>query len=453
MSLYVKFIWFTFMTMLVSSLIGFFAMNIYYDLNLKQDNNDKNLAIAQSFASFVEEGPAERADASLELLGESGYQLYVTSGTEVLRYGGSYRNESLDEEVISQVLSGEEYNGIRDFPREAFVTGFFANELRNTVGVPVEIDGETYALFLRPNIGLLFQELHWLFGGLAAGIVILSFIGMTIVARFLITPISTLTVAAEEMTGESFDRPVLIRRKDEIGRLADRFVAMRAQMERSISKRKEFVHHVSHDIQSPLHTIQSSLALLEKSPIHKQKEIQEVIGEEVNRISLLTNQLLTLASFDQEELETFERVTVGKQVQESVERLRYVFEEKEHAVTIKAEDAVVKGNAILLQTVWENLLTNAAKYSDPGGMISVKVWVEGADVAVRVKDNGVGMSETEIERAFDRFYRADEARAQKGSGLGLSIVKEIIDLHQGEIRIESTPNEGTLVEVRLQSID
>lgn len=157
------------------------------------------------------------------------------------------------------------------FPRETFVTGFFANELKNTVGVSIVIDGDRQALFLRPNIKLLLQELHLLFGGLAAGIILLSFIGMLIVARLLILPITKLTEATEKMGSESFNVPLSIDRKDEIDRLADQFL-----------KRKEFVHNVSHDIQSPLHTIQSYLTLLQKEGVseNEKEQYSAIIQEE-----------------------------------------------------------------------------------------------------------------------------------------------------------------------------
>lgn len=453
MSLYVKFIWFTFATMLISSTIAFFGMNTYYHSHLKEVNNDKNMTIAQSFANLVGDVQPEQRHATLTTLGDAGYQLYVTDGDTVERYGGEYRVESIDPSEVQRVLNGEPFNGIRDFPRETFVTGFFANELRNTVGVPVNLDGKSYALFMRPNIGLLFQELHLLFGGLAVAIIFLSFIGMLIVARLLIQPITKLTEATEKMATETFDVPLAIHRKDEIGRLADQFSTMRSRIEQSILKRKEFVHNVSHDIQSPLHTIQSYLTLLQKdgiSPAEKDR-YTAVIQDETTRLSLLTKQLLTLASFDAEATELVEEVAVDQQLQQTLSHLRYAFDEKELGITAQLAEASVKGNGVLLQTVWENLLINAIKYSEPGSSIDVRLTSTTEHVIVQLQDEGIGMSPTEVEHAFDRFYRADHARTRstKGSGLGLAIVKEIIELHGGTVEISSTLGEGSTVQIIL----
>lgn len=453
MSLYVKFIWFTFLTMLISSAVSFFAMNTLYHQFLKEDNNDKNLAIAESFAGHLSALPPGQADSTLEVLGDAGYQLYVTDGSTVSRFGGEFRDETIGETEVQSVLNGSTFNGIRDFPRQTFVTGFFANELQNSIGVPVALGGEPYALFLRPDIGLLFQELHLLFGGLAAGIVLLSFLGMLAVARLLIQPITELTEATEKMAAETFDVPLAIDRRDEIGRLADQFLLMRSRIEQSTVKRKEFVHNVSHDIQSPLHTIQSYLGLLEKPgiPDSDKQQYAGIIREETARLSLLTTQLLTLASVDKETPEPFETVALHEQLQATLSHLRYMFDDRELALSMKLTPAHVQGNAVLLQTVWENLLTNALKYSERGGSVEVALRQEGQIVYVTVRDHGIGMTEDESLHAFERFYRADQARTrgQKGSGLGLSIAKDIIELHGGQIELDSAPGAGTTATVVL----
>lgn len=453
MSLYVKFIWFTFLTMLISSAISFFAMNTLYHQFLKEDNNDKNLAIAESFAGHLNSLPPNQVESTLDVLGDAGYQLYLTDGSGISRFGSEFRDETIAQEDVQHVLGGDIFNGIRDFPRQTFVTGFFANELTNSIGVPVTLGGESYALFLRPDIELLFQELHLLFGGLAVGIVLLSFLGMLLVARLLIQPITKLTEATEKMATETFDVPLAIDRRDEIGRLADQFLLMRSRIEQSTVKRKEFVHNVSHDIQSPLHTIQSYLGLLEKPGISDsdKQHYADIIREETARLSLLTTQLLTLASVDKETPEALETVALHEQLHATLSHLRYAFDDKELALSAQLSPAYTLGNAVLLQTVWENLLTNAVKYSEQGGSVDVSLTQSDNHIRVTVRDYGIGMTEDETKHAFERFYRADQARTrgQKGSGLGLSIAKEIIELHGGRIELDSTLGAGTTVTVTL----
>jgi signal transduction histidine kinase len=131
-------------------------------------------------------------------------------------------------------------------------------------------------------------------------------------------------------------------------------------------------------------------------------------------------------------MDPIEEVFVDQQVHETLSHLRYAFVEKGIGISVQSESIKVRGNAVLLQTVWENLLTNAIKYSEPGSSIEIQVTSTPEYMMLNIQDEGVGMSPVEVKHAFDRFYRADQARtgSLKGSGLGLAIVKEIIELHK-----------------------
>ncbi|WP_191556784.1 sensor histidine kinase [Metabacillus idriensis] len=454
-SLYLKFVWFTLITMIISSFTSFFVMNTYYHQFLKKENDKKNAAIASEMSAYLEGLTSDQMSDALKMLGSAGYQLYIEdqSGSGSF-YGGEYRDKTLPKEVISSVIHGEVYHGMRDYPRETFVTGFFANELKNSVGVQVEADGTNYALFIRPNIGMLFGELRLLFGGLAIGLLLLSIFGMIIAARKLIHPISHLTNVTKKMAAESFDEPINISRRDEIGQLAESFDAMRLQMKQLMTKRKEFVNNVSHDIQSPLHTIQSYLALLKKPDVTKEEQIayQNIIQQETSRLSELTKQLLALTVLDESlALQDQEMVSINKQWLDTINRYRWKLEEKEMSLSHSLKAEKIKGNAALLLTVWENLISNAVKYSEQGGSIHIETNSREDQVTIMICDEGIGMSEEEKKQAFERFYRADKARTRKteGTGLGLSIVKEIIHLHQGSILIESEPQKGTSITISL----
>ncbi|UOK56608.1 hypothetical protein MGI18_17250 [Bacillus sp. OVS6] len=124
-SLYLKFVWFTLITMIISSLTSFFVMNTYYHQYVKKENDKKNAAIAAEMSAYLEGLSSDQLSDAFEMLGASGYQLYVEdqSGSGSF-YGGEYRDKTLPKEVISTVINGEVYHGMRDYPRETFVTGF-----------------------------------------------------------------------------------------------------------------------------------------------------------------------------------------------------------------------------------------------------------------------------------------------------------------------------------------
>ena len=125
--------------MVASALIAFLAVNTYYHQQLKGQNDEKNMSIAKSIASFIESDKELDLENYFETQSAVGYKLYVVNEhREATMYGEAFREENLSSKVIDQVLNGDVYHGMRDLPSETFVTGFFSNELANTVGVPFE---------------------------------------------------------------------------------------------------------------------------------------------------------------------------------------------------------------------------------------------------------------------------------------------------------------------------
>lgn len=454
-SLYVKFIWFTLLTMLISSVTSFYVMNTYYHQFVKEDNDAKNVAIATEMATYLEGLDSSQLSPALKMLGVSGYQLYIEDENGIgLFYGGEYREKILSKDLISTVIAGDVYHGMLNFPRKTFVTGFFANELKNSVGVPLTVDGIEHALFIRPNIDMLFGELRLLFGGLGIGLMLLSILGMILVARKLIHPITHLTNVTKKMAIESFDEPINIHRKDEIGQLAESFQLMRGQLKELLKKRKEFVNNVSHDIQSPLHNIQSYLTLLDQPDLSKKQQTayRNIVHLETTRLSQLTKQLLSLTTLDEAtKLQDLEPLSINTQWIETIKRFRWKLEEKEMGLSHSLKADNIMGNAPLLQTVWENLLSNAIKYSEQNSNIYIETYNDDHQITISIHDEGIGMSEEQLNQAFDRFYRVDKARSRKteGTGLGLAIVKNIIHLHKGNITVKTGLQEGTTISIHL----
>ncbi len=296
-TLYSKFVLITVVIMVFSTVVGFLFANTYYHQKVKEENDYKNMEIAKEVAAFAE--TQEDPVAYMEQTADTGYQLYVISesGSEQF-YGGEFRDKTIASNVIKQVLDGDVYHGMREFPRETFVTGFFANELSNTVGVPFENDGEQYALFMRPNIKLLFSEVHTLLGWMIAVMVVLSIISVLIGARMLVNPIKELSEATGKVGDEHFDVTLSINREDEIGKLADRFNEMTHRLGELDMMRKSFISNVSHDIQSPLLNIQGYARLLESNELTNEEKAHYtgIIQDETRRLSSLTNQLLVLSS-------------------------------------------------------------------------------------------------------------------------------------------------------------
>jgi len=450
-TLYSKFVVTTLLVMIGSLCIGFLATNTYYHQVVKEKNDTKNVIIAQGIAHYIETAKPEDLDNYLMTLGEIGYQIYVTSGREGHFFGGEYRDKVLSESVVEYVLNGKVYHGMRDFPKETFMTGFFANELINTIGVPFTYENKSYALFIRPDIRLLFSEVHTLLGGLMLVMTVLSLLAMLLFAKALIRPITKLTAATQQLAHEKFT--VLdIDRGDELGQLATSFNIMTKKLQENDRVRKEFISNVSHDFQSPLLNIQGYVDLL-KNPLLTEKERQEyaaIIELETKRLSTLTQQLLLLTSLDQStRIAKREHYRLDEQLKETVRKYRWQIEEAQLQITYKLDQVIFNGDAGLLQNVWDNLLTNAIKYNVEGGQIHLYLQEKPTSLEILVEDNGIGMTIDQLAKVFDRFYRADSSRTKQGTGLGLAIVKQIVELHGGTVQIESMINAGTKVYIHL----
>ncbi|WP_438314215.1 ATP-binding protein [Sporosarcina sp. FA9] len=457
-SLYGKFIGFTIAIMLISALVAFLVVNTYYHQQLKGQNDEKNMLIAESIASFIESTEDLDLEKYLETQSSVGYKLYVVDEQrKSTMYGKSFRIENLKQDSINQVLEGDTYHGMKELPGETFVTGFFSDELANTVGVPFEYKGESYALFLRPDIKLLFTEVHYILGGMVLVMGIFSLLSMLILAKKLIDPITKLTEAAKEVGNEQFFGTLDINRKDEIGQLAKSFQTMVHKLDENDRIRKEFISDVSHDFQSPLLNIKGYAELLMDNDLAEQERnsYAKVIQTETERLSSLTKQLLLLTSLDQLtaplEIKLF---PLDVQLKEIIRRNRWLLEEKGMSLSMDIDEVEFRGDPAFLEKVWENILSNALKYTENDGLIDIELVKEKGQAVVSFRDNGIGIEDNELTRIFDRFYRADDSRTQEigGTGLGLSIVQQVVRLHGGTIEVTSNKGAGTTFVVKLPTM-
>lgn len=343
---------------------------------------------------------------------------------------------------------------MRDLPKETFVTGFFSDEMANTVGVPFTYDGQQHGLFIRPNIKLLFTEIHYLLGGLFIVMALVSLVAMLFVARKLIQPITTLTAATKKIGAENFALSLPINRADEIGQLADSFQSMANHLQESDATRKQFINDVSHDFQTPLQNIKGYAALLNDDSITEQarKKYTNVIESETERLSALTKQLLLLTSLDSltttMEHQTF---SLDDQLKNVIQKYRWLMDEKNISLSLEVEDVTFTGQEEYTEKIWENLLSNALKYTEENGSIHVSLEEYAQEVIIIFSDTGIGIAEEHIPQLFNRFFRVDEARHSKieGTGLGLAIVEQAVELHNGTINIQSELSQGTTFTITL----
>ena len=454
-TLYVRIIAMTMGIMIASAVIAFIFSNIYYQNYLKTENDEKVTEIAKNIVTVFEQSANQDISPYLLSMIDLGYMFYVVdeNGNDHV-YGEPFRLHNLGQDEIDAVLNGEMYHGIASFPWKPFVTGFFNNELKNTIGIPIEINGEVQALFMRPNAAQQFGEMRMFLAVLLIFSLLLSFLLVLISTRFIVNPIKNLTIATKKIAAGNYHIKLKVNRRDEIGRLASDFSEMSGRLEQTEENRQEFVSSVSHEIQSPLTSIQGfSQVLREQSlPEEEQDRYLSIIEKESRRLSTLSKQLLTLSFLDSE-IDRDQKVSfdIYDQLKEVVSSLEWQWREKGITIEMDIGHTIVFGDPKLLHQVWTNLLTNAIRYNDSDGTIIIQGINRKTGIDIVFKDTGVGIDRRDIPQLFDRFYKVDKARTRvkTGTGLGLSIAKKIIELHNGTIMVESEIGKGSQFHVFL----
>jgi signal transduction histidine kinase/DNA-binding response OmpR family regulator/HAMP domain-containing protein len=227
-----------------------------------------------------------------------------------------------------------------------------------------------------------------------------------------------------------------------------RDITDRARLERAKS---EFVATASHELRSPLTSIKGFVELLARSAEgmnERQREFIDIILRSTDRLVELVNDLLDVARIDADKVELERRPTdVGEAIREVTELLATRVAEKRQQLEVRVAAALPSAMADpgRLRQIIANLLTNAHQYTPEGGRLEAGAEADEDRVLIWVSDSGLGMTAEQVERAFDRFYRASSS----GTGLGLSIVKSLVELHHGQIEVESEPGQGTTFRVRL----
>ena len=224
-------------------------------------------------------------------------------------------------------------------------------------------------------------------------------------------------------------------------------------LEEAMDAQNRFTADASHELRTPLAAMRAEIevALRDKELSKAEaKELLESNIEEITKLETLSDALLKLARYQHDGF-NFTQVNISDVLIEAYGKLESLAKKKEIVFENELKDAQVTGDRGSLVELFVILIDNAIKYSPKGSKIELKILQTQNSVSVEVKDHGVGIKASDLPRIFDRFYRADHSRGKKvnGYGLGLSLAKQIVDLHHGEILVKSTLDKGTEVIVNL----
>lgn len=287
------------------------------------------------------------------------------------------------------------------------------------------------------------------------GVLVVGLVGGTWISNRAIAPIRQMTETAESISVRNLSERIDIQETDsELGSLAAVLNQTFGRLEEAFEQQSRFTADASHELRTPVSVIlsQTELSLSrERSPTEYQEALQ-TCRRTAMRMRSLVEGLLFLARMDAGERELeMDRFDLSVMVEETLDDLIPLAEDREVSVTKELQPTMVRSNRPRLQQVLTNLITNAIRYNRPQGTIHVTVGSDEGVALLSIQDTGIGISEVDLPHVFERFFRVDKARTltEGGTGLGLAICKTIVEMLKGTIEIDSRPDVGTDVRVRL----
>lgn len=292
------------------------------------------------------------------------------------------------------------------------------------------------------------QSLIWMIVIIVVGVGAIYF-----VAGKALDPVKNLRKSIEDINEHNLsDRITNITSKDEIGDLAAEFNKMLQRLENSFTYQKNFAANAAHELKTPLTTMKTGMQILklESSPtIDDYKETLEITEESTQRLIDVVEDLLMLAN--NPAVKFSDEIDLHKMFEAIVQEVTPLCAEKNITITFNNCNETIVGNKVLIYRAFANLIENAVKYNKSNGQIEITRQDKSDCIRISIADTGIGIAKEDLPFIFEPFYRVDQSRTRSlgGSGLGLSIVKTIIEKHKGRINVKSANNIGTIFEIEL----
>jgi two-component system sensor histidine kinase MprB len=419
----------------LASIAIFFSMRA--DLFRNVDNDLKDQASAIQSRPLVAAGPLTAGPIAFPLhhFGERDYLQIVTAS-------GATRRPANESGVPVDARTRAVATGKGEaFFADTTVAGIHARVLTVPIarGVALQIASPLDSVDRELNRLKLILLL------VSLGGIVLAAAGGALVSHTTLVAVRRVTDAAERVTStlDTSER-VPEKGKDELGRLAVSFNAMLAALEEAIETQKRFVADASHEFLTPVTSLQTNLEVLAKAPRLPAKKRKDLIGDllgELHEVRKLVGSLVELARGKNSERR--EHVRFDGLVGDCIDQATLRYPKLHFAAEL--DPTTIEGDRVRLERAVWNLLENAAKWSEPGGLI--EVGLAGGELTVR--DGGPGIRDEDKPHVFERFYRAAAARGMPGSGLGLAIVSEIAEAHGGSVEVADAEGGGALLRLKL----
>ena len=450
-TLYVRVV-LTFLAVIVFSVISSVLLSlVVFQNELNETGKKEMMSAGERIIRVYEQTAPSNLPAFMDsIAGLTSYrvQLYDRAGG-MTSYGPGNEKAaaSIGPVAVRKVLGGELYKSTRK-DDETFV------------GLPATFGGERYALFLRSstrNEGAILR----LIATILLLVLVIGGLCIVIAARYLVKPLRAMTGVTKRMAKGDFNVELTMKRKDELGTLANSINEMAREIKQMEQMRQDFVSNVSHEMGSPLTSISGFAKALKDDDLIAEGDrgqYLDIIVKESERLSRLSDNLLKLASLESEHHpfvpETFH---LDEQIRRVVVACEPLWSAKNISVELEPfpSPCPITADPDQLYQAWMNVLTNGIKFTPEGGQIRIGIArPDRYAYTVTIADSGIGIAPEDVNRIFDRFYKSDRSRNRSsgGNGLGLAIVRKIVDLHHGSIEVKSAVGQGTAIAVTLPAV-
>ena len=445
-------------TLGTSILAGYILWSFYgYFMNTRQADLDAwTTALSESVADSLEENQIERVEL---LVQRYGARQSVT--LRVFTPEGRLLSTS-DPKLDRQITDWSSVPGMREAlqnkPAQGMAKGVLSNEDRLYAAKPISRNGRMLGV-LRMSITLKQFQRQFLrvtltvLGTLSLTLLVCAFISERL-ARNMAKPIQAMRNFAMEVGRGHLGEKLNIRQNDELGQLATELNRMSQRLASLDKERRAFLANVSHELRTPVSNVHVTLEALEsgadEEPELRSRFIRTAL-DETTRLSGLIKDLLDLGRLEAGVVPLEQQpFSVRDLINRAVRAMETRMRSKGMGISINVPDVQIQGDPERLLQAVLNLLDNAIKHSVPDSLVFVSGQMESAQVAVEIRDQGAGISESDLPHVFEQFYTADPSRKGSGTGLGLAIARRIVEAHGGSITASSTGRgKGATFTIRL----
>lgn len=242
---------------------------------------------------------------------------------------------------------------------------------------------------------------------------------------------------------------------DEYDEIRENINKMASELEKSEMLKTDFISNISHELKTPLAIIQNYATLMQEPNIDEaeRQEYAKTLLEASKRLTNLVTDILKLSKLENQNITPEkEEIRLEDSLAEAIIHFEELIEKKELELDVNLSEKTIVSIPSYLDIIWNNLISNAIKFTEKGGKISVSLRNAGEKAVIKISDTGCGISKEIGMRIFDKFYQGDTSHSQEGNGLGLALVKRIIDIIGGEISVESEVGKGSTFTIILKDL-